>query len=136
RERLDDRTPEAMEEGLVTRWEQLAELGVPVVALLDNPSPGMEVYECVAEHPERLEECDVDREQGIASSAATAQRAAAERVHTDWVCPQEQCVPVIGDVLLYRQGTHLTDTYVRSATPLLAAELVPLVEELTGSAPA
>ena len=143
RERLDDRTPEAMEEGLVTRWEQLAELGVPVVALLDNPSPGMEVYECVAEHPERLEECVFDRERGIASSAAPTQRAAAERVPTarvvdptDWVCPQEQCVPVIGDVLLYRQGTHLTDTYVRSATPLLAAELVPLVEELTGSAPA
>lgn len=51
---------------------------------------------------------------------------------TDWICPAEQCVPVIGDILLYRQGSHLTDTWVRSMTPIVQRELTPLVEDLTG----
>ncbi|MBD8063112.1 acyltransferase family protein [Oceanitalea stevensii] len=139
-EDLQDRTREAMEDGLVERWEQLAGLGIPVAVLLDNPSPDIDVYECVAENLQSLEECAFDRETGIAESAALTQRAAAERVDTarvvdltEHVCPAEVCVPVIGDVLVYRQGSHLTDTYVRSLTPVLARELVPLVEELAGA---
>ncbi|PYF99412.1 Peptidoglycan/LPS O-acetylase OafA/YrhL, contains acyltransferase and SGNH-hydrolase domains [Georgenia satyanarayanai] len=140
RETPDDRTTEAMEDGLVERWEELAELGIPVAVLLDNPAPpDLSVYECVAENLQSLEECAFDRETGIAESAALTQRAAAERVDTarvvdltEHVCPAEECVPVIGDVLVYRQGSHLTDTYVRSLTPVLARELVPVVEELAG----
>src|SRR5690625_4588946 len=85
RERPDDRTAAAMEDGLVARWEHLAELGIPVVALLDNPSPELEVYECVAEHPDDLTACAFDRADGIAASAAPTQRAAAERVPTERV---------------------------------------------------
>ncbi|MEE6283158.1 acyltransferase family protein [Georgenia sp. MJ170] len=132
------RFPQPMEDGLVDVWEQLAALGIPVVAVLDNPSPPIHVYECVADNPGELERCTFDRDEGIADSAAPTQRAAAERVSTahvvdltGWLCPAEECVPVIGDVLLYRQGTHLTDTYVRTLTPMLADALVPLVGELT-----
>jgi hypothetical protein len=27
---------------------------------------------------------------------------------TDTICPQAQCPPVVGDVLVYRRGSHLT----------------------------
>lgn len=43
---------------------------------------------------------------------------------TDVICPdQTRCAPVIGNVLVYRQGTHITRTYADSAEPQLAAEL-------------
>ena len=42
-----------------------------------------------------------------------------------WVCPTESaCPPVIDQVLLFRQGSHLTATYVRSLTPVLHHALV------------
>jgi hypothetical protein len=41
----------------------------------------------------------------------------------DAICPTERCPAVIGNVLIYRQGSHLTDTYVRSMTPRLAKAL-------------
>ena len=34
-----------------------------------------------------------------------------------------KCPPVIGNVLIYRQGSHLTKTYVESLAPRLEAEL-------------
>jgi hypothetical protein len=37
----------------------------------------------------------------------------------DWICPGDACPAVIGNVLVYRRGSHLTATYVRSLAPRL-----------------
>jgi hypothetical protein len=42
---------------------------------------------------------------------------------TDAICPTARCAPVIGNVLVYRQGSHLTATYVESLAPRLGEEL-------------
>jgi hypothetical protein len=39
----------------------------------------------------------------------------------DAICPTERCAAVIGNVLIYRQGSHLTATYVATLTPRLAS---------------
>lgn len=132
-------TQTAMVSALVTSWRQLNEAGIAVVVILDNPSPGEQtVYECVARHLNDMRPCVFDRAEGIARSGQPAQLAAAEEVPgvrtvdlTDSICPEEQCVPVIGNVLIYRQGSHLTDSYVRTLTGPLGRQLVPIVAELT-----
>jgi hypothetical protein len=43
---------------------------------------------------------------------------------TNTICPdKKRCAPVIGNVLIYRQGSHVTRSYIDSALPQLAAEL-------------
>jgi len=127
---------EAMTKALVKQWSALTEEDIPVVVLLDNPSPEQSIYECVADHPDDLAACTFNRDDGIARSAAPEQQAAADelkQVHTvdmnEFICPTDTCVPVIGNVLIYRQTTHLTDAYVRSLTPDLARRLVPVVNQ-------
>ncbi|WP_147917972.1 SGNH hydrolase domain-containing protein [Ruania zhangjianzhongii] len=132
-------TQAAMVSALATSWRQLEEAGSAVVVILDNPSPGEQtVYECVAAHLNDLRPCAFDRADGIARSGQPAQLAAADEVPgvrtvdlTDSICPEEQCVPVIGNVLVYRQGSHLTDSYVRTLTRPLGRQLVPIVAEST-----
>ena len=133
----ESRTQQAMEDGLAERWQQLTEAGIPVIVLLDNPSPAVDltVYECVADNPDNLEACAFDREEGREFSAQLVQLAAAERVPgvetvdmTDLICPTEICVPVIGNVLVYRQTSHLTVTYVNTLTDQLSQRLLPVVE--------
>lgn len=133
----DSRTTQAMEDALAERWQELANAGIPVLVLLDNPSPGMAVYECVAEHMDDPEACTFDRDEGTKASAKPVQLAAAKRVPgvrtidmVDYICPDDECVPVIGHVLVYRQTSHLTDTYVRTLTDDLAEQLVPAVKDL------
>jgi hypothetical protein len=41
----------------------------------------------------------------------------------DTICPTEQCPPVVGNVLIYRKGSHLTATYVKTLTPHVAQAL-------------
>ena len=122
--------------GLVSRWIEVSDLGVRVLVMLDNPSPiGGPVYQCVSEQDSPYEECFFDRRAGVEASAAPSQLAAASEVGnvgvidlTDLLCPGLVCPPVIGGVLVYRQGSHITDTYVRSLAPFLAERLLELVE--------
>ena len=135
---LDDPTTlstDAMVEGLATRWEQLEQAGSRIAVVLDNPAPDHEVYECVAEHPDDLAACTFSRQRGVRSSSAGVQLEAAERVPgvtaidlTDYICPTEECVPVIGNVLVYRQGSHITDTYARTLEGVLRDELVAVLD--------
>ncbi|TDE15922.1 acyltransferase family protein [Jiangella asiatica] len=126
---------DAMVQGLVERWNQLDELGIEVVALADTPQPGQDVYACVAEHVDQLTECAFDRSEAIRTSAAQTQsRAVEDSENARWVnlnnfiCPADSCSPVIGNVLIYRQGSHLTVTYVNTLAPRLADALEDVVQ--------
>jgi hypothetical protein len=125
-------TEDAMVGGLVSYWRTLTRAGIPVVALLDNPAPADQpVYECVAQNPKNLDRCSFDRDQGVAASGAPAARTAAGEVPgvsvadlTSTICPDgNRCAAVIGNVLVYRQTTHLTTSFVKSAEAQLSAAL-------------
>ena len=107
--------------------------------LLDNPSPhGVgEVYECVSQHLDSLDECSFDVEEGRKISGEVTQRKAVEALGltevidlNPYLCPGTRCPAVLGEVLVYRQGTHLTKTIVETASGRLAEQLVPIVEGL------
>jgi hypothetical protein len=125
-------TEDAMVGGLVSYWSTFTRAGIPVVALLDNPAPSDQpVYECVAQNPKNLDRCAFDRDQGVAASGAPAALRAAGEVPgasvadmTPTICPDgDRCAAVIGNVLVYRQTTHLTKSFVESAEAQLSAAL-------------
>lgn len=125
-------TPEAMARGMATYWQALTDSGIRVVAMLDNPTPtNSPVYECVARHPDTLDQCSFDKSVGARNSGAPTAQAAADLVDgvttidmKDVICPdKDRCAPVIGNVLVYRQGSHITRTYIDSMKPQLAKRL-------------
>lgn len=126
-------TVEALVEGMDRAYRPLVDAGSTVVMLLDNPHPGMQVYECVAEHLDDLEACTFAREDRLHSGGRDAQLLAAERygyptIETlDYICPTPTCFPVIGEVLVYRQGSHLTATYVESMAGVLEERIEPFL---------
>jgi peptidoglycan/LPS O-acetylase OafA/YrhL len=139
---VDSRSVDAMVDAMVRSWTRVTEAGIPMIVIADNPTPGdvSPVYECIADNGGDLAACTFEREQGARRSGAAAQLPAAEQVPgvrvvdiRDSICPGETCVPVIGNVLVYRQTSHITDTYARSLTDVLAAALVPEVDAELGS---
>ena len=110
-----------------------------VVVLSDSPRPGKEqVYTCVEEHPDDFSTCafpaDEDNgRKGRGTKALQESATAADVPFVDlneWICPPgKECPPVIGDSLVYRQGSHVTATYIRTLTPMLYRALA--AEDLT-----
>jgi peptidoglycan/LPS O-acetylase OafA/YrhL len=134
-----------MVDGLVKSWTTLESAGIDVIPILDNPRPfdfdgqGAQVYACVADHVDDLGRCAFATRKGIAESAAPVLRQAAERAGdlpvldlTDALCNARVCPPVIQGVLVYRQGSHVTNTYALSMENVIAERLVPLVEAARG----
>jgi peptidoglycan/LPS O-acetylase OafA/YrhL len=119
-----------MADGLHRHWKALRAAGVEVVAVRDTPRPDINVLACVAENRDRLSACTYQRAAGERINASYAQLMALARtpgVHwidlNDAICPTAQCAPVIGNALVYRQGSHITATYVETLTPRLEAAL-------------
>ena len=141
---LGTRSGPSKGEQLLDNLEPAVTAGAQVVFVADNPSPdpdeldGTSLYECVAEHPDDYGACSYLYNGGRGTTALEAAHGALEGSGlvdlNEWICPpatavpgaedeQDRCPSVIGRVLIYRQGTHLTASYVRTMTPLLHRQL-------------
>ena len=123
----------AYEDGLVSAWRALQDAGVTVVALSNTPSPPGEIspaYECVATHEDDPAQCSWPYEQSAGSAALEAAAEATGATYVDmdpWVCPGGTCAAVYRNVLTYRQGSHITGTFVDVLTAPLEQRLVAAV---------
>ncbi|MGI8947374.1 MAG: acyltransferase family protein [Ornithinimicrobium sp.] len=117
-------------EGYLTYWRQLQTNDVEVIALADNPGPGpgKQVYTCVGDNPQDYTVCNFPASEGRGTPSL---RAATQRLPgvrfidlSPWLCPDQVCSAVIGNVLVYRQGSHVTAAYAETMAQVLRFELV------------
>ncbi|CAM3667774.1 acyltransferase family protein [Isoptericola cucumis] len=114
---------------MATAWRPVADRGVPVVALSDNPSHPREPARCLGEVTRaEADRCASPRRQVLPEHQTLA--AAAESVPgasyvdlTDFYCRDVTCPAVIGGVNVYRDAHHLTTTYTKTMAPYLLREL-------------
>ena len=117
-----------LHDGWVRTLRRLVATGANVVALEDTPAPPNLVPRCVARSMKKLGRCAFPRRQGL-SFPHYATRAAAEVDGVKLVdaapkfCLRRVCPAVIGDVLVYRNGGHVTATYARTMSTWLGRRL-------------
>ena len=138
----DDQTSEAMVDGLVRHWRRVVDAGITLVPILDTPGPPSSGPECILEHRDRLTACNYDLAGRLPTTGAAEQRAAAKEVPeaqlidmADVVCPGRDgtvCPPVIGNVRVYRTGTHLSDTFTETTWQILSARIARATDGLLG----
>lgn len=124
----------AMVAALSATWSQVNSYGIPVVVVAMNPHPAEEIYECVAQNTDDVSVCTFPAKE----TTALVQREAASRTPgvsivdlIDRICPGGECPAVIGGVNIYRQGPHLTKTYVDSVTPVFEDRLLAVAPFLS-----
>nr|WP_245325367.1 acyltransferase family protein [Microbacterium amylolyticum] len=113
-------------------WEAVEARGTQVIAVTDNPRLPEDVSECVVQRS--LDDiaagaCDFSLTDGTRSPDLVA--VAAERTDgavplvdtMDLFCRDEMCGVAQGNVLMYRDGHHLTGTYVRTMMPYVVERI-------------
>lgn len=130
-------TRDVMEEGMTKTWSTLLDNDIQVIPLLDNPGPILpafdgQVYRCVGANPEDFAPCVFNAVPAIEKSGIPIMTDVAESLPgvdvvsmTDVFCDEKVCPPVIGNVLVYRQTTHITNTYALSTKSILRDRLSP-----------
>ena len=117
---------EHVPEGYLAAWNALAQGGVRVLALRDNPWFGFDVPECVDLHEDAADACAKPRDALLSRRSPTADYH-LDNVYfadiSDLFCDERLCRPLQGQVLLYRDDHHITNTFSQLAAPRIARTL-------------
>ena len=110
--------------GMVEAWTKQTPPDVPVVAILDNPQTAPTNTPCVEHFETDPARCATPRDWALRRFDGSAE--AVEKVDkarlvdmTPFFCGPSTCPSVIGGVMVYRDHTHLTATYVTTLAPYL-----------------
>ncbi|WP_017933210.1 acyltransferase family protein [Nocardioides sp. Iso805N] len=111
---------------ILARWHR-----IPVVALRDTPAPKdggrISIPNCVALHLHEWKHCGADRSAWVPTDPVVAAAADLTNVRVldlnDHICGEKRCEAVVGGVLVYVDGSHLTATYAQTLAPYLAPAL-------------
>lgn len=117
---------ESVYAGFLERWAELEQLGIDVLAVRDLPRLPFKMPECIAELG--VENCQAHTSHSHQDSDPTrlltnVPSNVTFTDLTDFVCPDKLCQPVIGNVLTYRDHSHLTATFAETLAPVVEGEI-------------
>ncbi|MFE4368360.1 acyltransferase family protein [Streptomyces sp. NPDC056835] len=117
--------------GYRTTFQHLTATGARVVALLDTPWPDADAVDCAASYPLRLTTCatttatalqDPTRRKAIRAAAASSGVSVIDP--EPWFCsPAGDCPIVVDNTLVYRDESHIAETYAEAIAPVVGDRL-------------
>ncbi len=110
--------------------DRLARTGAKVYLIEDSPYQAGNTTECLSVHPQDPQACVAsagsalpEPERRRAISAALRAKGVTVIDPLPWFCTARACPVIVGNVLVYRDASHVTATYSRLLAPLLGRHL-------------
>jgi hypothetical protein len=118
-------------------WTELVAAGIPVAVIEDTPVPNFDMVGCVETHPRHLLACAGPRANFFPKVNALHRAAATDPHVTDLdfnnlICPWSRCAGVIGNVLVWRDNHHLSNTYAVSLHEAVGQRIAALLHRPKG----
>lgn len=115
-------------QGLTELWRQLVAAGERLVVIKDSPNPGQDAVACLLKN----EDCTFDKDTGLGFDAqveSAKQVSGLQFVNFDDIfCDSQECFPIIGNAVVYRDDNHLTDTFARTLAPAIEKHIMRAME--------
>ncbi|HST80780.1 MAG TPA: acyltransferase family protein [Kineosporiaceae bacterium] len=133
----DGGDPQGLSGSLDSKWtkawsrtmQSLTVGSTRVIYLNDTPWPKENVPDCLAEHPRSVTACAQSTKRAVGSArrsmmARAVIKAGATLVDPmPWFCSLKTCPVVVGNILVYKDESHISTVYARLLAPLLAERL-------------
>ena len=120
-------------EGFAATMRRVVPAAGNVTVIGDTPEASNEPTDCLSRNVRSADVCSSDRADVVATSRLAVERDIANELGadyvdtTDWLCTESACPMMIGDILLYRDATHITTVASEWFRPLLEATLAPVL---------
>jgi peptidoglycan/LPS O-acetylase OafA/YrhL len=111
----------------------IAQLHAPVGLIIDNPRADYDIPACLSSHTGNINACAIPRSMSMPAQFAQVEEVAAKASGATLVdliadiCPSMPCPVVRNGMILFRDGHHLTATFVKSLADPLDAALAPIM---------
>lgn len=118
-------------DGLASVWKEITAAGSEIVVIRDTPIPErggvIDVPACIERDENAVAQCAVPRDEAVLNDPQelAASRTPGARLIdlNDRMCSKTECPAIIGGAIVYRDGHHLTRTFVLSLQPYLRTAL-------------
>jgi len=117
--------------GYLSKWKELEGV-TQVFAVRDNPRMLVDPPTCVEETPGECSKPTVDALSEIPpwENTENIPNNVIFADMSEYFCDEDNCSPVIGNVLVYRDTHHLTASYAKTMAPALEEHLIKALESL------
>lgn len=119
--------------GFALAADRLQKLGIEVIGVRDNPRFAFNMMTCLEQSGAEASDCGQDRRTTLVEQppfeeilSVAPQTALIDA--TDLICSEVSCEPIVGNMHVYIDDNHLTETYVESMYPAFK----DLYQEATG----
>lgn len=121
----------------VEQWQALAEQGIKVIGIRDNPQFKFDPVHCLARNRNDPLRCSTPRSEILLDAdPALAAKKQVDRLHlvdmSNYFCTQETCPTVSEDMLMYRDQEHISVSYARRLTSKLLVQLIEVSPQVFG----
>ncbi|MEY4301288.1 MAG: hypothetical protein RJA30_439, partial [Actinomycetota bacterium] len=122
-------------DGVKQALEDISNTRIPVVYIKDNPKPLAEMESCLtatkgldpARCAQRRSAAFEDEPALVAIKKISSSLITIANLD-DSYCGRDQCLPIIGNVVVYRDDNHLTNTFVKTLAPRLTEILTAAIQ--------
>lgn len=125
---LTERTPA----GFPAQWKRVTDLGIPVLAVRDNPRFTFSMPDCIQQNGITSPQCTFDRDDIYApvppyEKVPDVPAGVTFLDTADAICTTTACPPIIGNVLVYLDNNHLTQSYATTMAGRIEDQVVAAV---------
>ncbi len=124
---------ERIQEHLLNPLRELKESGVQILALRDNPRYTFNVVESLDQDGEQKTIEKMNREQNQLDGAAWTNLEKNQEFHTldltQYFKIGDEFRPIIGNVVVYRDYDHITNTYAESFAPIFEKQFNDILKK-------
>ena len=122
---VDDAGKEVLRAGMEKTFERLLGEGLAVGVIADTPSMTTQAPDCIDLSRDDVDPCAYDRPRrdDLVTEAAVRVDGVAIIDLSDYFCTADRCHALIGDVVVYSDGNHMTATFSRTLGPYLGRDV-------------
>jgi len=98
-----------------------------LLLLGDSPTPKEDIPSCLAGNLSNVAQCMDSRDGAVRPARLAVERDVARKYDadfvptSDWLCTDAACPVIVGNVLMYRDNSHITATAAELLSPYLEA---------------
>lgn len=118
---------EEVPEGFIEQFEKLNNYDIPILAIRDTPYFSKDVVECLSQE-NGINDCSIEKSKTISPTPAWEKLSnPPENVtyvdYTDYICTENTCPPVVGNIVAYLDKSHMTATFNKTFAPIIRKDL-------------
>jgi peptidoglycan/LPS O-acetylase OafA/YrhL len=113
--------------GYLEAWQQVTALGIPIIAVRDNPCHSRDIPDCLAQLGDGAPACDVSPSVYDDDVLDVELPPGVQLLDTrPYFCTPTICPAVVGNVRVYTDDSHISAMYMRTVRPLMEPDFLAL----------